>query len=83
MVNLLPAGTGNKGTALTGLCRRLRCQSALYVGDDDNDEDVFALAGQGRLLGIRVGRSPTSKAQYFLPRRSDMDDLLVRLIEAR
>ncbi len=83
VVNVLPAGTGNKGTALAGLCRRLRCQSAIYVGDDDNDEDVFALAAQGRLLGIRVGRSPKSKAPYFLPARNALSDLLTRLIEAR
>jgi trehalose 6-phosphate phosphatase len=80
VVNVLPAGTGDKGTALVGLCHRLRCQSALYVGDDDNDEDVFALAPRARLLGIRVGRSRTSRAEYFLPRQTAINELLSRLL---
>jgi trehalose 6-phosphate phosphatase len=80
VVNVLPEGTGDKGTALVGLCRRLRCECAIYVGDDDNDEDAFALASQGRLLGIRVGRSRNSKAQYFLPRQTAINHLLTRLV---
>jgi trehalose 6-phosphate phosphatase len=80
VVNVLPTGTGNKGTALMGLCRRLGCESAIYVGDDDNDEDVFALAAQERLLGIRVGRSPKSKAEYFLSRQTALNKLLTRLV---
>jgi trehalose 6-phosphate phosphatase len=80
VVNVLPAGTGNKGTALVGACRRLRCECAIYVGDDDNDEDAFALASQGRLLGIRVGRSRNSKAEYFLPRQTAINQLLTRLV---
>jgi trehalose 6-phosphate phosphatase len=87
VVNLLPARTGNKGTALVRLCRRLRCQSALYVGDDDNDEDVFALASKGpisgRLIGIRVGRSRKSQAQYYLPGQSAIDELLATMVLAR
>ena len=83
VVNVLPAGTGNKGTALMGLCRRLRCESAIYVGDDDNDEDVFALASHGPLLGIRVGRSRNSKARYFLARQTSLNELLTRILQAR
>lgn len=79
VVNVLPAGTGNKGTALLRLCRRLHCSCAIYVGDDDNDEDAFALASQVRLLGIRVGRSRKSKAEYFLPRQPAIDTFLARL----
>jgi trehalose 6-phosphate phosphatase len=83
VVNVLPAGAPDKGTALTGLCKRLRCKSAIYVGDDDNDEDIFALARQGRLLGIRVGRSQHTQAAYFVPNQVAVDRLLVQLIEAR
>lgn len=83
VVNVLPAGTGNKGTALVALCRRLRCESALFVGDDDNDEDVFALAPHRPVLGIRVGRSRNSKAEYFLPRQTAINQLLSRLVRAR
>jgi trehalose 6-phosphate phosphatase len=83
VVNLLPAGAPDKGTALVTLCKRLRCDSAIYVGDDDNDEDVFALARQGRLLGIRVGRSQRTQAAYFVPSQAAVDRLLDNLAEAR
>jgi trehalose 6-phosphate phosphatase len=83
VVNVLPAGTGDKGTALVHLCRRLRCEFAIFVGDDDNDEDAFALASHGLLLGIRVGRSARSKAQYFVPRQTSINELLSRLLKAR
>jgi len=82
VVNILPAGAPDKSTALLALCKRLRCESAIYVGDDDNDEDVFALARQGRLLGIRIGRSSRSQAAYFLPSQAAIDQLLVRLLDA-
>jgi trehalose 6-phosphate phosphatase len=83
VVNVLPAGAPDKGTALITLCKRLRCESAIYVGDDENDEDAFALARQGRLLGIRVGHSRRSQAAYFVPSQAAVDRLLVKLAEAR
>jgi hypothetical protein len=36
--------------------RLLACDTAIYVGDDDTDEDAFGSAGSHRLLAIRVGR---------------------------
>jgi len=83
VVNVLPAGAPDKGTALIKLRKRLRCESAIYVGDDDNDEDVFALAKGEHVLGIRVGRSRRSQAAYFVPSQTDIDRLLVKLVEAR
>ncbi len=83
VVNVLPAGAPDKGTALMSLRKRLRCESAIYVGDDDNDEDVFALARQIRLLGIRVGRSPRSQAACFVPGQRAIDQLLAKLAQAR
>jgi len=83
VVNIVPAGAPNKGTALITLRKRLRCQSAIYVGDDDTDEDVFALSSQECLLGIRVGRSRRSRAAYFLTSQAAIDRLLRKLVEAR
>lgn len=83
VVNVLPADAPDKGTALVNLCKRWRCESAIYLGDDENDEDVFALASQGRLLGIRIGRSRRSQAAYFLPSQSAIDTLLSLLIDSR
>jgi trehalose 6-phosphate phosphatase len=83
VVNVLPADAPDKGTALVRLSKRLRCPSAIYVGDDENDEDVFALASQGRLLGVRVGRSRRTQAAYFLPSQTSVDQLLQVLLVAR
>ena len=83
VVNVLPAGAPDKGTALITLRKGLRCQSAIYIGDDDTDEDVFALAKQERLLGIRVGRSRRTQAGYYVPSQAAVDQLLVQLAEAR
>ena len=83
VVNLLPAQAAHKGTALVHLCKRLRCKSAIFLGDDDTDEDVFALPHQGRVLGIRVGRSKRSQADYFVASQKHVDRLLTELIAAR
>ncbi len=83
VVNIVPADAPDKGTALVRLCKRLGCASAVYIGDDENDEDVFALASEGRLLGIRVGRSRRSQAAYFLPGQTDIDALLAELVARR
>jgi trehalose 6-phosphate phosphatase len=83
VVNIVPADAPDKGTALVRLCKRLHCESAIYIGDDENDEDVFALASDGRLLGIRVGCSRRSQAAYFLPSQANIDALLVELADAR
>jgi trehalose 6-phosphate phosphatase len=76
VLNLLPAGAPHKGLALEAVRARAGCDTALYVGDDDTDEDVFALDQPGRLLAIRVGRRPGSLAPYYLRRRGDIDALL-------
>jgi trehalose 6-phosphate phosphatase len=83
VVNVLPANAPNKGTAVVSLCRRLRCEATIYVGDDDNDEDAFALAEHASVLGIRVGRSRRSRARYFLPGQRAVDGLLAALAVTR
>jgi trehalose 6-phosphate phosphatase len=76
VLNLLPAGAPHKGLALEAVRARAGCDTALYVGDDDTDEDVFALDQPGRLLCIRVGRRHGSLAPYYLRRREEIDALL-------
>jgi trehalose 6-phosphate phosphatase len=82
VVNVVPRRAPNKGVALEALRRRLRRACAVYVGDDDTDEDAFALAASGRLLGIRVGRKPASKAHYYLRAQSEVDALLAVLVRS-
>lgn len=81
VLNLLPVAMPDKGTALEAARVRLRCEKAVYVGDDETDEDVFALGRRrGRLLTIRVGRSRDSLAAYFIRSQSEIDDLLRTLL---
>ncbi len=80
VINLLPPGPANKGLALLELMMHLHRETAIYVGDDDTDEDVFSIAGQ-RILGIRVGRKEKSAARYYLPRQSDIGRLIDLLDE--
>jgi len=82
VVNLIPLGAPNKGTALERLRKRLHCDTAIYVGDDVTDEDVFALEGPG-LLGVRVGAHRSSQAAYYLRDQRQIDALLRALLEAR
>lgn len=83
VVNLVPADAPHKGIALERERARLRCDTAIYVGDDVTDEDVFALDQPGRLLTVRVGRKLTSRADFFIKSQAEMDVLLKTLIALR
>lgn len=82
-VNLIPRGSPHKGVALERARQLLACERAIYVGDDDTDEDAFGSAPRRRLLSIRVGRSQTSRARYHLKKQSEIDLLLHTLIAVR
>ncbi|HEX6883255.1 MAG TPA: trehalose-phosphatase, partial [Planctomycetota bacterium] len=83
VVNVVPEGAPHKGAALLRERKRLGCDLALFLGDDDTDEDVFALDQPGRLLSVRVGQSRRSLAPYFLRDQAEVDGLLARLVELR
>ncbi len=83
VVNVLPLGAPHKGVALERERERFGCDTAFFIGDDETDEDVFALDQPGRLLTVRVGAKRFSRASYCLRRQSDVDALLRRLIELR
>jgi trehalose 6-phosphate phosphatase len=83
VVDVLPAGTPGKGQALERAMERLGCDTAVYVGDDETDEDVFSLDLPRNLLGIRVGRKATSSADYYLRRQAEIDGLLRAFLAGR
>jgi len=83
VVNILPEGAPHKGMALERERARLRRDTAIYVGDDDTDEDVFALDQPGRLLTVRVGRKRSSQAAYYVKDQAAVDELLAALVSLR
>lgn len=84
VVNLLPIHASNKAQALLTLWQRFHCHRAIFVGDDDTDESVFELCTKGmQLLGIHVGYSQHSHAQYYLKNQRTIDRLLKQLLSLR
>ena len=82
-INFLPSNGAHKGLALQQACRAFACDTAIYIGDDDTDEDAFASAGPERLLSIRVGTRGPSAARYRLKRQAEIDALMKTLIALR
>lgn len=83
VVNVLPKDAPTKGTALERARRLLVCDAALYVGDDETDEDVFQAIAPQRLLSIRVGAAPESRARFCLKHQGEIDKLMRRLVALR
>jgi len=81
VMNLIADNAPNKGDALGAERDRLGCSWVLYVGDDENDEDAFALSGN--VVSVRVGRKIRSHARYYLRNQLEVDDLLEALVARR
>lgn len=81
VVNLAPVSAPNKGSALSAEQKRLHCSWALYVGDDENDETAFSIAGN--IVAVRIGRRKHSAAGFYLRSQAEIDTLLKTMIELR
>jgi trehalose-6-phosphatase len=53
-VNLLPRGGADKGVALQRARRMFACDTVVYVGDDETDEDAFEEISKDG-MALRVG----------------------------
>jgi trehalose 6-phosphate phosphatase len=82
-LNVVPRGAPHKGQALERARRLLACEKAIYVGDDETDEDAFAAARADRLLSVRIGNARRSRATYRLKDQRDIDRFLRRLLALR
>ena len=80
VINLLPQSSPHKGDALMRLLSHSRATRVIYVGDDDTDEDIFALKDP-RLISIRVGWREGSKARYYLRNQDDIRHFLGLLLD--
>jgi trehalose 6-phosphate phosphatase len=75
VLNLVPHGAPTKGDALLRVAREERCDHAIYVGDDHTDEDAFSVPGL-EVFAVRVGRTHTSLAPYFVHTPNEVGALL-------
>jgi len=81
VVNLVLTGAPNKGDALAAERDRLGCNWVLYVGDDANDEDAFALSGN--VVSVRIGQKLRSRARFYLRTQAEIDELIELLLRLR
>ncbi len=83
VVNVLPEGAPHKGTALERARSAHHCDTAIFVGDDETDEDVFNLDQPGQLITVRIGARASSAAAFCLRNQREVDDLLAELVRLR
>lgn len=80
VLNVVPAAAPDKAGAVLSLVARSEADCAVFVGDDVNDEPVFAAAPPDWLT-VRVGREdPCSRARFFLDSTREVAMLLERLL---
>ncbi|MEO6446680.1 MAG: trehalose-phosphatase [Gemmatimonadaceae bacterium] len=83
VVNVVPEGAPHKGDALLRLMAEHHVDGTLFVGDDVTDEDAFGVLDPTHSIGIRIGRTKETAAQYFLQSQSHIDHLIGTLIAMR
>jgi trehalose 6-phosphate phosphatase len=80
VMNVVSREAPDKWDAVRLLVERSGARSAVFVGDDLNDEPVFAAAPRDWLT-VRIGREhPGSRARFFLDSASEVGMLLDRML---
>lgn len=83
-VNVVRRDAPDKGSALAYAVQAFACSTAIYVGDDETDEDAFGALSPDRLLAVRIGSAPaSSRARFHLDCQQQIDALLERLLVLR
>jgi trehalose 6-phosphate phosphatase len=80
VINLIPKEAPHKGFALQALMKDGGYEYALFIGDDDTDEDVFTLKDES-ILSIRVGKKMRSSAPYYIQTQREIMTLLKLILE--
>ena len=81
VVNVVAQAAPDKAQAVAGLVEKCGARAAVFVGDDVNDEPVFA-RDEPSWLTIRVGRDdPNTQAKFCLDRPGEIATLLERMLE--
>ncbi|HEV7577007.1 MAG TPA: trehalose-phosphatase [Caldimonas sp.] len=80
VMNIVPTGAPDKAHAVASLVGRSAARAAVFLGDDVNDEPVFARAETGWLT-VKVGRDGSaSRAMYYLDGLADVATMLDRML---
>ncbi len=82
-INIIPRGAPHKGVALERVRNLLVCDTIIYVGDDETDEDAFRAARPDRMLAVRIGPKSGSLARHWLRSQVEMDSFLRTLLSLR
>jgi trehalose 6-phosphate phosphatase len=82
VLNLIPPLLPNKGDALKELIKVSKVRAAIYVGDDDTDEDVFRMH-LPNVLSVSVGRRKGSNASFYLKDQKETLRLLRALLRLK
>lgn len=78
--NLIPRGAPHKGDALLRLMDDAVAPSALFIGDDETDEDVFRLADP-RILSVCVGTERATAARYRIDDQLQVEAVLQEILQ--
>jgi trehalose 6-phosphate phosphatase len=81
--DVVGAAAPHKGAALARLGHAEGTDTAIYVGDDATDEDVFRGADPSRLLPVRVGWSRRSLATHYVRNQRELDVFLAFAASSR
>ncbi|NUZ07769.1 trehalose-phosphatase [Schlegelella sp. ID0723] len=80
VMNVVGAGAPDKGVAVARLVERSGASRAVFIGDDVNDEPVFAVAGADWLT-VRVGRDDRpSLARFYVENTDEVAHMLERMV---
>jgi trehalose 6-phosphate phosphatase len=79
VVNVVASEAPDKGDAVRALMLRSGSASAVFMGDDVNDEAVFETA-EPHWLTVRIGEVPDSRAMYYLDSHAEIASLLRKML---
>ncbi|HLX11244.1 MAG TPA: trehalose-phosphatase [Bacteroidota bacterium] len=85
VIEARPSVPWNKGFAVQRILRMYpagRSSAALYAGDDQTDEDAFAVL-RSRAITIRVGFDQSSRAAYYVDKPSDLIRAMKTIVTLR
>ncbi|HEY7568321.1 MAG TPA: trehalose-phosphatase [Gemmatimonadaceae bacterium] len=81
IADVLPLGAPAKDHGVERLRRKHRARHVIYVGDAANDEDVFRFGKSRDWVTVRVKRSASSHARFYIPDQLSVDRLLETIYE--